>query len=400
MSFKYREILKALLKSINDSGFTALSGKRRSGKSSLLKEIQNELEKQKIRVFYLDLKNPKNLMKLNENHDYISEILGTSYKDKVLVIIDDIDLLINPETLIESIKSRYLDFVNVIVSYTNKEELNKLFDKKNYFNLTSLSFSEFLTFKGFEGLVEPNDGFFKKEEIKPRTMTQLMVLFNEFIKYGAYPEVVLSENSSDKKDMLSDFINTLIQKDIQKEGIKDISKVYQLLKLLAEKSGELLNSNECAKNLDVSITAVENYLKVLENLSIITRIKPFFAKYDKELKKMPIVYFNDLGVRNSVLGMFNSIEDRFDKENYFNNILFKLLSDKQDINSIKFWRTQSRHEVDFIIDEKIAIGSKFNPRLLKENKYKKFKELYPEIKLYFAGYKGNTNETLSVFDFV
>jgi len=400
MNFKYRKIFKALLKSIDDIGFTALSGKRRSGKSSLLKEIQKELEEQKIRVFYIDLKNPKNLMKLNENHDYISELLGTSYKDRIVVIIDDIDLLINPETLIESIKSRYLDFVNVIVSYANKEELKKLFDKKNYFNLTSLSFNEFLTFKGFEGLVETNDGFFKKEEIKSRTKTQLMVLFNEFIKYGAYPEVVLSENSSDKKDILSDFINTLIQKDIQKEGIKDISKVYQLLKLLAEKSGELLNSNECGKNLDVSITAVENYLKVLENLSIITRIKPFFDKYDKELKKMPIVYFNDLGIRNSVLGIFNSIEDRFDKENYFNNILFKLLSDKPDRGSIKFWRTQSRHEVDFIIDENIAIGSKFNPRLFKDNKYKKFKELYPEIKLYFTGYKENTNETLSVLDFV
>ena len=75
---------------------------------------------------------------------------------------------------------------------------------------------------------------------------------------------------------------------------------------------------------------------------------------------MPVIYFNDLGLRNSILGIFDSIEDRFDKENYFKNVLFKLLSDNDKIDSIKFWRTQSRHEIDFIIDEKTAIESKFN----------------------------------------
>ena len=39
------------------------------------------------------------------------------------------------------------------------------------------------------------------------------------------------------------------------------------------------------------------------------------------------------------------------------------------VKNIKFWRTQSRHQVDFIVDEKTAIESKFNSRLFKDSKY-------------------------------
>ncbi len=394
-----------MLGDMNDKYLFALSGSRKSGKSTLLKEIKTNLEQQDQRVFFVDLKNPKNLMKLNENFDYISELIGTINKNKATVIIDDIDLMTHPQNMIESIKLRYLDFVNIIVSYTQNEKLDLLFideysSGSNYFNLKSLSFNEFLAFKGFGDLLENSDGFLDIREIELRNLVQLRVLFSEFIKYGAYPEVVLTEQSSEKEELLSAFINSLLQNDIQGEGIKDISKLYLLLKLLAEKSGELLNSNECAKNLNVSITAIENYLKVLERLSIISRVKPFYNKYEKELKKMPIIYFNDLGIRNSILGIFDSVEDRFDKENYFKNVLFKLLSDNNRVNTIKFWRTQSRHQIDFIIDEKIAIESKFNPRLFKDSKYNRFRGLYPDINLYFAGYKDNSEGILSVFDLV
>ena len=91
----------------------ALSGSRRSGKSTLLKEIKSNLERQEHRVFFVDLKNPENLMKLNENFDYISELIGTSQKNKATVIIDDLDLMIDPETLIKRIRMRYLDFATV-----------------------------------------------------------------------------------------------------------------------------------------------------------------------------------------------------------------------------------------------------------------------------------------------
>jgi len=403
--FKNRYILKALIKSVDKGKLSLLYGSRRVGKTMLLKEMKKIFEDREQRVLYLDLKNSKNLMRLNEDYDFISELIGTSYKKKTIIIIDDIDLILEPEHLLKRLITDYQPLAKIIVSYSNSKKIDvalndEYLSELSVFELKPLNFIEFLDFRDFGNLIEHREWFTNKYDIQSQNLTQLKVFFTEFIKFGSYPEVVLSVNNSEKEDVLSSFINTLLQRDVQAEGIKDISKLYLLLKLLAEKSGELLNSNECAKNLNISITAIENYLKILEKLNIISRIKPFYGRYEKELKKMPMIYINDLGVRNSVLGEYNSIEDRFDKENYFKNVLFKLLSDYRKIDEIKFWRTQSRHEIDFIIDEKNAIVSKFNSRLFKESKYKRFKNLYPEVKLYFAGYKENTEGILSVFDFV
>jgi len=398
--FKQRKIFKEVLKTIDSDKIVAIGGSRRVGKTELLKAVKSELMSSEEPVLMIELKKPKELMKLNEDSDYISELIGTAHRKKTTVIIDDIDLLANPNELMRVIGERYLDFINIAVSYTDNEKIDENIDIVKYFKLKPLDFAEFIIFKGFTELLDENNGFLLRKVSEQNLLTKIKVLFSEFIKYGAYPEIVLSESENDKKEKLNEFLNNLLQKDISAEGIKDVSKLYLLLKLLAEKSSELLNSNECSKSLNVSITAIENYLKVLEKLSVISRIKPFYGRYDKELKKMPVVYFNDLGIRNAVLGTFTTIEDRFDKENYFKNVLFKILSNNGKNHSIKFWKTQSRHEVDFIIDEEKAVVSKFNSRLFKVNKYKKFHELYPEINLCFVGYKENAGNVLSYFDFL
>ncbi len=65
---------------------------------------------------------------------------------------------------------------------------------------------------------------------------------------------------------------------------------------------------------------------------------------------------------------------------------------------IKFWRTSSGNEVDFVIDnhgfiEKEAFEIKFNSNSFKEKKYKKFMNTYPDIKLDFRAFSAKNNST-------
>ena len=99
---------------------------------------------------------------------------------------------------------------------------------------------------------------------------------------------------------------------------------------------------------------------------------------------MPKVFFTDLGLRNFFKNDFRPILDRDDKGELLENAGFRSLSDKYGLENIKFWRTITQKEVDFVLEnQKIAFEVKINPNNMKQKEYSLFKESYPEIKLDF-----------------
>jgi predicted AAA+ superfamily ATPase len=91
---------------------------------------------------------------------------------------------------------------------------------------------------------------------------------------------------------------------------------------------------------------------------------------------------------NSLLNDFKNIQDRFDKWDYFKNIVWREFAIKYNLfDKIKFWRNQNKNEVDLIIEEKKAYEVKFNEKLIQESKYKLFREKYPQLNLEFITWK-------------
>lgn len=94
---------------------------------------------------------------------------------------------------------------------------------------------------------------------------------------------------------------------------------------------------------------------------------------------MPKAYFYDLGLRNFFLSDFSSLDKRPDKGAYLENLIFtEFLKRGDNLDSIKYWRTQDKKEVDFIIGRE-AYEIKYNLKR-KVSGYKMFIEQYPEIK--------------------
>jgi len=110
-------------------------------------------------------------------------------------------------------------------------------------------------------------------------------------------------------------------------------------------------------------------------------IRPFYKNLRKEITKMPKVYFLDLGLRNFLLKNLDQFDLRDDKGQILENLLYRELLEKYNFSEIKFWRTIQKHEVDFIVGEKTAYEVKMNSEKFNKDKYKKFIEIYPEIKL-------------------
>ena len=100
---------------------------------------------------------------------------------------------------------------------------------------------------------------------------------------------------------------------------------------------------------------------------------------------MPKIYFSDLGIRNYLVNNFSPIAMRQDKGDLLENYLFNVFKAKYGLENVKFWRTQNKQEVDFIIkkqsQKKYAYEVKFQKKNFSQSKYNFFKKSYPEIAL-------------------
>ena len=99
---------------------------------------------------------------------------------------------------------------------------------------------------------------------------------------------------------------------------------------------------------------------------------------------MPKVYFHDLGLRNFFVNNFSPYENRDDKGFLLENAVFRQLIETNEEDEIKFWRTLSKNEVDFVVNEEFALEVKANPKQFQRTKYKLFLANYPKIKLSIA----------------
>jgi len=101
---------------------------------------------------------------------------------------------------------------------------------------------------------------------------------------------------------------------------------------------------------------------------VIDLVYPYFTNKRKEVVKMPKIYFNDTGLRNIITRNLNTIEERNDKGNIVENVIFnELFKTQEQLAEIKFWRTQSKAEVDFVLEDREILPI--------EVKYQSFKKI-------------------------
>jgi hypothetical protein len=97
---------------------------------------------------------------------------------------------------------------------------------------------------------------------------------------------------------------------------------------------------------------------------------------------MPKVYFLDTGLRNFFVNNFDTYDYRLDKWELLENIVFNRFLKNYNTDDIRFWRTQNKNEVDFVIErEKKAFEIKVDKSRFNEKKYKLFTETYNDFSL-------------------
>ncbi len=364
--------------------FVVLTGARQVGKTSILVMLKEYLEEKGNSCYYFNLENPEYFESFKEHPFNIFEYIDEA-KAKQYVFLDEIQYLPDPSNFLKLLYDEKGDKIKIIATgsssfYIDNKFKDSLVGRKFLFEVFPLSWEEFLIFNERGDLVE-------KSSLKTKDYKDLEELWSAYITYGGYPKVSLAGDNDLKKIYLEEIGSSYIKKDIREAGVKNQAKYFNLMRILADQTGSLVNASELADSLDIAVKTVEEYLYVMSKSYHLSFIRPFYKNIRKELTKMPKVYFFDLGLRNFFLNNFEKIEKRNDKGAYLENIFFLyLLRAKGGADKINFWRTQDKKEVDFITDNE-AYEIKFDSKKIRESGYQKFKESYPEKEFEIVSYE-------------
>lgn len=212
---------------------------------------------------------------------------------------------------------------------------------------------------------EPLTGRKKVMKLFPFSQGELLLHYTKFelrnslqnyLIFGAYPEVVTSKTKQERVEILDELVHSYLLKDILAlDRIKNPNTLFNLLKLLALQVGSLVSVNELAKQLHIDGKTVNRYLDLLEKTFIIFRLKAFSSNPRKEISKKSKYYFFDNGIRNGIIMQFGPLDLRNDIgqlwENFMISELYKKNAYLKLFQQFYFWRNFNGKEIDLIVEK-------------------------------------------------
>ena len=350
MNFYNRNIYPALSQHLNKKQITVLTGMRRTGKTTLVKQLM--LDSVIAQKYYFDLERMDNRTLFSEpNYETIIYALtqqGADFKESVLIAIDEIQLVPNLPSVLKYLYDTY-DIKFIVTgssAYYRKNMFSEsLAGRKKLFEIYPLSFNELLSFNGvaIAPISLEKQGIFVKSAYE-----RLKNYYETYINYGGFPEVVLSASIADKKDMIQDIISSYINFDIALlSDIRNPANLYKLIKLLAVRIGTKLDISKLTSLTGISRPTVENYLDLLEQSYLIRTIPVLSSSPDREITKARKVYFLDNGIAAASAEAGSGA--------LFENAVFNQLL---HYGEIAYYQLKTGKEIDFILDREICFEVK------------------------------------------
>lgn len=206
---------------------------------------------------------------------------------------------------------------------------------------------------------------------------------NEFLIFGAYPDVMVASNKKQKQKILEELVHSYLLKDILEiERVKGSKILLDLLRLIAFQIGNEVSMSELASQTGIDAKTVGRYLDLFEKSFVLYNLRGFSRNLRKEITKKSKYYFYDNGIRNAIIANFNDVEIRNDIGAIWENFLIIERLKKTSYHSISsnkyFWRTWDQKEIDYIEEREgrlFAYEFKWNGEAKPP---KEFSEAYPD----------------------
>jgi len=351
-----------------------LKGVRRSGKSTILiNHIKNLLKQgvKKEEIVFVNFEDPRFAPYLNlELLEEIKEayLFYLNPKNKPHIILDEIQNIPQFEKWLlkeYELKKSFLYATGSNSKLLSKEIGSALSGRYLDILVYPLGFKEFLSFKG---LNISNEFELISNKLK------IERFFEEYINYGGFPKIVLTDDIEIKKAELKSYFDSILLRDIvARYKLDNFLKLEQLAILLLSNISNLISINKLKNLLGVSFDTIEKYLEYLQNAFLIYTIKKFDWSLKKQMANAKKVYSIDTGLSKRI-----SFEVGKKKGDLLENVVFLEL--KRRFEGIFYYKTKENYEVDFLIKEKEKITHLIQVSFTLNDKKTKKREIRSLIK--------------------
>jgi len=382
---------------LNRREIIAITGVRQCGKTTLIKKIMGDLQQMGAACNYLTFDDFKLQALIRDDLDSFIDIHIKPFK---YVFLDEIQYINESGRILKFIYDTCNTKIFVTGSSATEisiQGLKYLVGRIINFTLYPFSFEEYLNVKS------PSiTSVYKKGEYKNEITKQLNKLLTEFLLYGGFPEVVLTEDKEIKIKILENIYSTFMLREVK--DLFDLSEDYklnQLLKALSLQIGNLVNYNELTSITGISYPKLKNYLNILLKTFVIGFVIPYYTNKRTELKKNPKIYFIDPGFRNICMDLFSpsSLEQGGVYEQFIYNELRKTGLE------LKYWRTKSGAEIDFVVDHDFPLPVEIKKNLKGADitrSFSSFLQKYTPAQAYIfsMSFEGNTSHNKTSIKFL
>jgi len=383
-----REIIEKIRPWLKKEKILILNGARQVGKTTILKMLKKELEKDsQFQVVYLladDLWNKEIFNSVSSLELYLKQFHGFG-KKKIYLIIDEFQVINNAGLFLKNIFDKYKDKIQLIVSGSSSLEINKnsefLTGRAIHFNIERINFKEYFDYISKSDIKRISlNSFSDLENFYNIFKLKLDIAMSEYLVFGAYPEVITTNTIGDKKTILKSIVKTYIEKDIINHlNVENINGFNNLIKILSSQIGQMINSHEISNTISLPANTLKKYLDILIGTYIYSLLTPFYKNVRSEISKMPKGYVMDLGIRNYLLRDF-VFDNNTANGAVIENFVYLSLASQFDKEYLHYYRTISGSEIDFIIEKdnakKILCEVKYRSKINIPLAFKNFENKY------------------------
>lgn len=176
---------------------------------------------------------------------------------------------------------------------------------------------------------------------------------------GLIPSIYFSDSPFED---LESYCGQYLREEVAGEAkVRNIGAFSRFLEVAGQCNGQMINYSQIASDAQVPVSTTREYFQILYDTFLAYELKSF----NQTIKRKPIstskFYFFDIGVARFLQGRNGLAKKSPEFGEAFEHYIFHEISSWVSYNQkkpIKYWRSTSQFEVDFIIEDKIAVEVK------------------------------------------
>lgn len=317
-----RQATNRLIPWLDHSQVLAISGMRRAGKSTVMRQLVHHLVKQGVPAkdtLFINLEDPA----------FLEHQLDPSLLDRV---VDSYTELARPS----GIPHLFLDEIHNVTGWGNwararvetgrakiviSGSTSQLLESDLATALTGRNITETLWPTSFREFLRFRDLQWQDEMSLLAQGERVRQELVQYLRYGGLPEVVLAADDHLRSLLLKQYFRDLLYRDVvRRHAVRDVGALERIAQHYLTNTANLSTYNRIKDLYGLAMDQVRSYTRYLEECYLIRQLPRFSTKLSTQARSPRKIYATDVGLRNAVCFRFSQDIGRLAETLVFNHL--------------------------------------------------------------------------------